>query len=56
MNQNEFDMTIDRFFDGAARVRARKYQKRIKKNVHRKFSARIISQTWDENKKKFKSA
>ncbi len=57
MNQNEFDTIIDRFFDGAARVRAKKYENRIKpKNVHRQLSARIISQMWNEEKTNIKAA
>lgn len=52
MNQNEFDMTIDRFFDGAARVRAKKHKHLTKpQNVYQKFSSRVISQMWDEERK-----
>ncbi|WP_269622667.1 hypothetical protein [Prochlorococcus marinus] len=49
MNQNEFDMIIDRFLDGAARVRAKKYESNLtSKNVHRQLSSRIISQMWNK--------
>ncbi len=57
MNQNEFDSIINRFFDGAARVRAKKNGKTIEShNIHKKFSSRIISQMWDEEKEDIKAA
>ncbi len=56
MKQNEFDDIMDRFLDGAAKVRAKKYENRIVKSVHRHLSARIISQMWDEDKKNVNAA
>ena len=56
MNKNEFDMAMDRIFDGAERVRSKKHENTINRNVHRQFSARIISQMWDEEKKNIKVA
>ena len=56
MTQNEFDITIDQFLDGASRVRAKKYETRIKsKNLYRQLPVRIISQMWDGNKKRIGS-
>ena len=56
MTQNEFDITIDQFLDGASRVRAKKYETRIKsKNLYRQLPVRIISQMCDGNKKRIGS-
>ncbi len=57
MNQIEFDIIINRFFDGAARVRAHKHEKRSKsQKIHRSFSSKIISQMWSKGKKDIKAA
>ena len=48
MTQNEFDLMMERFLDGAARVRAKKYENRITRTLHRKLSTRIISNVWDQ--------
>ena len=51
MTQNEIEMAIESLFDGAARVRAKKQETKLKqKNVHRQFSARVISQMWREER------
>ena len=56
MTQNEIEMAIDKLFDGAARVRAKKHENRVSKNLHRQFSSRIISQMWDEGKTNISAA
>ncbi len=57
MNQNEFDSIIDRFFDGAARVRAQKHEKGVNsKNLDRQFSSRLMTQMWDEERRNIKAA
>ncbi len=57
MNQSEFDIIIDRFFDGAAKVRAQKHNKGINgKNIYRQFSSRRMSKMWDKEVKNIKAA
>ncbi len=56
MNRNEIEFAMDRIFDGAARVRAKKYETRVHKNVYRRFSSRVISQMWPDEKRSLKAA
>ncbi len=57
MNQKEFDLIMERFLDGAARVRAKKYERRTKSNnIHRELPARVISQMWKEETAIIKAA
>ncbi len=51
MNKYEIDRSMDRIFDGAERVRAKKYKSRTKA-----ISGRIMSQMWDEEKTNFQAA
>ena len=51
MTKPDFDKTMDRFLDGAARVRAKKHQHRDKP-----VSSRIISKIWREGKGNTKAA
>ncbi len=56
MKQREFDEIMDRFLDGAARVRAQKYENRLINNVHRQFSSWMIPQILNEDKRNKKVA
>ncbi len=57
MNQNEFDRTIDRLLDGAARVRAKKIEGIDKaQNIPRELTSRIIPNVFDEDSSSMKVA
>ncbi len=51
MNKYEIDSSMDRIFDGAARVRAMKY-----KNRKKRISSRTISEMWQDEKRSYKAA
>tara|TARA_B100001250_G_C19703222_1_gene745754 strand:- start:94 stop:264 length:171 start_codon:yes stop_codon:yes gene_type:complete len=56
MTENEIEMAMESLFFGAERVRANKHANRVSKNLHRQFTARIITELWDEKKKNCKAA
>ncbi len=49
MNKYEIDSSMDRIFDGAERVRA-------KKNKTKMMTSRMMTQMWDEEKTKVQAA
>ncbi len=50
MNKYEIDSSMDRIFDGAERVRAKKHKNR------RVISGGIMHRMWDEEKRTFQAA
>ena len=56
MTQDEIQMAMENLFLGAERVRAKKNASKVSKNLHRQFSARILSQMWNDQKKNCKAA
>ncbi len=56
MTQNEIDFAMESLFLGAARVRAKKHASKVSKKLHRQFSARILDQMWDDEKRNLKAA
>ena len=56
MTQDEIEMAMEGLFLGAARVRAKKHSSKVSKNLHRQFSARILNQMWNDQKRNAKAA
>ena len=56
MTDNEIKMAMEGLFVGAARVRAHKYAIKVSKNIHRQYTARIVSQMWKDEKTNLKAA
>ena len=56
MTKDEIEWAMESLFIGAERVRARKHAKKVSKNLHRQFTARIINQMWEEEKRSLKAA
>ena len=51
MNKYEIDSSMDRIYDGAERVRAKKHKNRAKA-----ISSRIMTQMWEEEKTSYQAA
>ena len=56
MTEKEIELAMEGLFRGAAKVRARKYSKKLSSNVNRKLIARIAEQSWKDEKDFLKAA
>lgn len=56
MTEIEIEMAMEGLLHGAARVRAHKYAVKVSKNVHKQYTARIVSQMWKDEKTNLKAA
>ncbi len=56
MTENEIEMAMEALFIGAERVRAHKHANGLSKTVHRQFTARIVNELWDDQKRNCKAA
>ena len=50
MTKKEIELAMEGLFRGASKVRARKYSKKLSSNVSRELMARIVEQSWQDEK------
>ena len=56
MTEKEIELAMEGLFRGASKVRARKYSKKFSSNVSRELMARIVEQSWQDEKDFLKAA
>ena len=50
MTEKEIQLAMEGLFRGASKVRARKNAKKLSSNVSRELMARIVEQSWQDEK------
>ena len=56
MTEKEIELAMEGLFRGASKVRARKSYKELSSNVNRELVARIVEQSWKDEKDSLKAA
>ena len=56
MTEKEIELAMEGLFRGASKVRARKYSKKLSNNVGKELMARIVEQSWQDEKDFLKAA
>ena len=56
MTEKEIELAMEGLFRGASKARARKYSKKLSSNVSGELMARIVEQSWQDEKDFLKAA
>ena len=56
MTEKEIELAMEGLFRGASKVRARKYSKKLSRNINRELMTRITEQSWKDEKDFLKAA